>query len=97
MTHYTFADLKSEFRISSDGDDWGNAMHWWFAIAGEIHEHREWNVPDAWRYRPGLSAIPDATDYAAEACHNATDDALTEFGALIHRYARALKRAGKSY
>lgn len=94
---YTYDDLKGEFRLFSEGDTWDEVMHWWFAVAGEIYEHRDFCVPHEWHYRPGLWAIPDPEDYAADATRQADDESLQRFGALLNRYASLLKAAGKSY
>lgn len=95
----TYDDLKSEFRIASSGDAWGDVLHWWFAVAEEIHFNRpRLLVPRDWQFQPspmGMSSDPD--DYATGAVALATDDALQRFGALLNRVAGALKRAGKGY
>lgn len=96
----TLAELKAEFRLTSDGDDWGNVMHWWFTIAEEIYWHRgpSLEVPPSWRFRPSpLGETSDPDDYALSAVREADDSTLAAFGALIHRYAQRLKHIGRDY
>ena len=95
----TLRDLKFEFRLTADGDGWGNAMHWWFVIADEIHFEREaLSVPDDWHFRASpLGSSNEDDDYAVTAVREADDGTLMAFGALMHRYARLLKHLGKSY
>ena len=90
--------LKQEFNLTSDGDAWGNAMLWWFSIADEIHFNREFDVPSEWQFRPSpIGPSNDPDDYITTVVREASDAELQSFGALIHRYARALKHAGKDY
>ena len=94
----TFSDLKAEFRLVSDGDDWGTAMLFWFAIADEIHFNRDFPVPNEWEFRPSpLGPSNEEGDYIADTVREADDDSLARFGALIHRYARLLRHLGKDY
>ena len=91
--------LKADFRLMSDGDDWGNLKHWWFTIADEIYFNRPGlTVPASWRFRPSiLGETNDPDDYVTTAVREATDDNLMRFGLLLDRYARFLIRAGKDY
>ena len=91
----TFADLKSEFRLTCD-DLWGCALAWWFATAGEMND-RGLPIPSQWEYEPGpLGGInPDA--YETPFCAYASDAALVKFGGLMFRYAQLLMSNGKSY
>lgn len=93
------SQLKSEFRLTADGDDWGNCMHWWFTIADEIHFNRETiSVPSSWKYTPsplGLSNDPD--DIVTRAVAEAENDSLMKFGHLMNRYAHFLEHLGKDY
>ncbi len=89
-------DLMAELRLTSDGDDWGNMMGWWFAVAAEMYE-RGIGPPDEWRYRPSPLGAKDPDAYETEFCEQADDNALHLFGRALHRYAGMLKKAGKDY
>lgn len=89
------ANLKDEFRLTGSGDDWGNAMSWWFAVALEMHD-RGMDIPDEWQFRAGAGRS-DATEYEGECCQQAEETALEEFGAILTRYCRYLKFKGKDY
>lgn len=95
----TFAQMKDEYRLSCDGDAWGNAMAWWFTIADEIHFNRDClECPASWRFRPSpLGASNDDDDYIVGVVRDVDDVALIRFGRLIDRYARALRHAGQDY
>lgn len=92
----TYDNLKAEFRLTNDGDSWGNAMSWWFAVAGEMYE-RGLEVPPAWQYRPSPMGAIDPDQYEAPIVAEAADDNLCRFGAMLHRYAGMLRAAGKDY
>jgi hypothetical protein len=79
-------DLKNEFRLSNDGDFYGNVMAWWFAISAEITFNRQdISVPAEWNYNPGMASGPEDDDYTASIVREATDDALIEFGNKMAR------------
>lgn len=91
----SLSNLKDEFRLTGDGDDWGNAMSWWFAVALEMND-RGMTIPDDWKFRAGAGRS-DAETLEGEACQQAEETALEEFGALLDRYVRYLKFKGKDY
>jgi hypothetical protein len=91
-----FAGLKAEFNLMCDGDGFGTAMAFWFAIAAELYE-REGDAPASWSYRPSPMGAIDPDQYEAEICAMATTEALHRFGALMERYVRRCKHAGKDY
>jgi len=92
----TLQDLKSEFRLASDGDSWGSVMEWWFGVAGEMYE-RGLDIPDDWRYRPSPFGGVDPDSYVAPILAEADDNDLARFGAILNRYAGVLKAKGKDY
>lgn len=94
-----FSQLKSEFRLTSDGDDWGNTMIWWFSIADEIYFKRKTLcVPPSWKFKPSPAGfVNDLDDYVANCVSEADDQSLMRMGNLVHRYARFLKHLGKDY
>lgn len=91
----SFQNLKDEFRLTGNGDVWGNTMAWWFAVALEMND-RGLTIPDEWKFRAGAGRS-DADTLEGEACQQASEEALEEFGALLNRYADYLKFKGKSY
>ena len=95
----SLSQLKSDFRLTSDGDDWGNCLHWWFTIADEIHFNREnLCVPESWRFKPSPCGPSNEADrWETTAVREADDDSLMQFGHLVNRYARLLKHLGKDY
>ena len=95
---FTYANAKAEFRLTSDGDDWGNVLGWWFHVADEIYWNRDFPVPEEWEFRAspiGPQNEPD--EYETEVVRNMSDDDLAHFGAVLNRYARFLKHCGKDY
>ena len=94
-----YKDAMFEFRTMFDGGDaWGSTMGMWFAIADEIYHNREFDVPESWQFRPSLiGPTNEPDDYATVIVEDMTDDALQRLGAVIHRYAGVLQRAGVDY
>jgi hypothetical protein len=95
----TLQSLKSEFRLMSSGDEWGDVMQWWFTIADEIYFNRDHlSVPREWQFKPSpLGPCNDPDDYATHVVQEADDESLAAFGALMNRYARLLRHCGKDY
>lgn len=96
---YTYKDAMGEFRLMFDsGDAWGSAMNMWFAIADEVYFNRDMEVPTEWNFKPSpIGPANDPDDYATEIVTNMSDDALSRFGAVMHRYVGVLKHAGVDY
>ena len=94
-----YKDAMSEFRTMFDGGDaWDSTMNMWFAIAEEMYHNREFDVPESWQFRPSpFGNGNDPNDYATAIVEDMTDDALRHLGAVIHRYAGVLQRAGVDY
>ena len=90
--------LKAEFRLSNDGDSWGTAMQWRFAIAAVLYDRDE-DIPGDWHYRPSPMAGPQADPecYADQVCSEADSGALLEFGIILDRYDSMLRAAGQDY
>ncbi len=90
--------LKADFKLSCDGDTWGETMQWWFTIADEIYFNRDFPVPADWHFRPSpLGPSNEPGEWPVDIVEAAGDDELLAFGNLLNRYARLLKRAGKDY
>lgn len=92
----TCEDLKNEYKLTNDGDSWGNSMSWWFAIADELEGNRGLLCPEHWEYR--MSPMrPDNENYEASIVTDYPDDDLIEFGNVLERYTRLLKHLGEDY
>jgi hypothetical protein len=85
-------DLKFEYPLE---DDWGGAMAWWFAIAGELHV-RGAPIPEEWQYRPGIQPV-DPDDRRAPVVAAATTETLMRFTEDVEDDVKRLKREGKGY
>lgn len=95
---YTLKDLKHEFRLTSDGDKWGNAMHWLFCLADEMHFRRDaMNVPAEWQFKPSPFGPDDEDEYVNESLSRTPTHTLEAFGALIYRYCDKCRAAGLDY
>ena len=94
---YSYKDAKFEFKLTSDGDKWGNGMIWLFNIADEIHFNRDTCVPDEWQFRPSPLGPSSDDDYQAEIVQNMPDDDLLRFGNVIHRYLDRVRFLGEDY
>lgn len=99
------AAVRFEVRLTSDeGDVYGWAMGWWFAIADVLYVYGE-NIPAEWKYSPGVSArtgdVPDS--YEAQllsdllaGCDITADD-MRYWGMVLLRYVDVCSLAGRSY
>ena len=91
-------NLLKEFRLCNDGNPWGTTMHWWFAIAEELHFSRGGHVPEHWRFKPSiLGPANEHYDYAADTARDTKTDALIAAGNLLERYAQLLTHYEKDY
>ena len=91
----TYADAKAEFRMTADGDDWGNALNWHFHVADEIYHNRAMAVPAGWQFRPSpLGPANDSEGYETSIVQDMSDGDLERFGAVLLRYARFLRHCG---
>lgn len=98
MPKYSYADIKSEYKMMHDkGDPWGSVMQAWFSCAAELWQ-RGLVVPVAWGYSPGLAAVPtDPEDFMYDLFRGADNQSIVKFGNVLAKYAGLLKRAGKDY
>ena len=95
MTEYD--DIKAEFRLSNDGDGFGNCMGWMFPIAIEL-DLRGAGVPEAWQYRAGAMGSHHEPDcYVAECLQNYSDETIQQFGNVLSRYQSKLHAADMAY
>jgi hypothetical protein len=98
MNRMTYLELKYDLMVGWDSyDPWGSAMSLFFDVAGEMYR-RDMEIPDAWRYRPGLDADhADNTYQAAILAECAEDESLDRLGRVLHRLTESLDRQGRSY
>lgn len=92
----TYDDLKHEYRLMHDGDEWGNCLSWWFAVAGEMYE-RGLDIPPEWQYRPSPFGGREEGLYETDVCLEASDEALELFGRVLCRLGERLKACGRDY
>ena len=96
-----YSDLKFEYRLYHDGDNYGHAIEWLFAVAAELYWRDPSLVPVEWQYEPGACVVGDPLDhdgsYAAIISREAETYALEQFGELLSRYVAILKATGRSY
>lgn len=93
--HLTCKDLIHEFRLTNDGDSWGTAMAWLWAVSAELTE-RGGDV--AWNYSTGAGGnVREFDRYEAMVCLEATTEALERFGKMLDRLTTLLDKAGMSY
>lgn len=91
-------DLKTEFRLTNDGDDWGHVMSWLFVVAEEIHFERDFPVPEKWKFRPSVfGKTTGDEDYCLGIVFQADDESLLAFGNILNRAANCLRAHGRDY
>jgi len=94
---YTYKRLKDEYRMSCDGDGFGDCMAWAFPIAIELAIRGD-GPPESWGYKAGAGGShhePD--DYAAMVIADYPSDVLEQFGNVLSRYQAKCHAAGISY
>jgi hypothetical protein len=95
----TLADLKSEYRLVSSGDPWGDCMSAWFDCAEFLHATGA-DIPAHWEFRPSpvLRTVDDLEDGYWRGVFEQTDEPIiVEFGNLLCRLAGILRACGKDY
>lgn len=85
-----------------DGDPWGSAVAWHFAIADVIAEIDREQVPSAWEFRQSpFGADTEAYEYEAiietMANDGATLEDLVHAGNVLARYTHLLSINGYDY
>ena len=95
------AEIKDVWAMSHDGDDWGQCMGIWFAIANCLHRHNG-PIPRHWQFRAGATeeAAEDWPDTMLEDllhCEAITFFDLVQAGNVFARYASILQAQGKAY
>tara|TARA_R100000655_G_C2948020_1_gene186839 strand:- start:43 stop:327 length:285 start_codon:yes stop_codon:yes gene_type:complete len=91
-------DLKNEFKLTNDGDNWGNVMEWLFAISDYLTFETDECVPDAWQFKPSPFGA-DKESYVFQALKSMAlpSDEVLQFGEVLFRVKEILERKGQSY
>lgn len=88
-------DLKHEFKMSCDGDAWGNCMDYAFALCDVLID-MGYQPPDYWKFKQGVGGTDsEAFGYEVLAMYNI--DELLYFSKILYHYKNYLERKGKSY
>lgn len=96
--------LVQVFEQSADGDEWGNVMSWFFAVAHVLHHLDE--IPEEWNYIHAPYCDEDMRDprefNESELAYLMAEELVTvedliEFGHWLDREDERLKAAGKAY
>lgn len=80
-----------------DGDEWGWAMSWLFAICDAMTFDRDMEVPAEWDFRPSPLGKSTDDEWKDEILVGLSDNQLAYVGNVLHRYTEHLRKAGKDY
>ena len=94
--------LKEEFKLTNDGDHWGNVMAWLFAIGDYITFETDECIPDTWQFKPSPCGANEDCDVFQSLRHFAyekqvTNEEILHFGNLLMRVRDILESKGESY
>ena len=91
-------DLKNEFKLTNDGDNWGHVMQQLFAIADYLTYETDECVPDEWQFKPSPFGADDESHVfqALKEMELPSDDVL-QFGKVLIRVRDILESKGESY
>lgn len=90
--------LKNHFRLTNNGDSWGNVMQWLFAIGDYITFRTDSRVPDSWEFRPSpLGANEECYIFQFLAEENLDTDSVLQFGNALMRVHDILVNQGRDY
>ena len=91
-------DLKNEFKLTDDGDNWGNVMQWLFAIADYLTFETYECVPDEWQFKPSpFGADEERYEFQALKEMELPSDEVLQFGKVLFRVRDILESKGESY
>jgi len=91
-------DLKNEFKLTNDGDNWGNVMQWLFAIADYLTFETDECVPDEWQFKPSpFGAAEECYVFQALKEMELPSDDVLQFGKVLIRVRDILESKGESY
>ena len=94
--------LKNEFKLTNDGDNWGNVMAWLFAIGDYITFETDESVPDEWQFKPSPMGANEDCFVFQSLRHFASEGEIMsadvlKFGNVLNRVRDILERKGESY
>ena len=91
-------DLKNEFKLTNDGDNWGHVMQWLFAIADYLTFETDECVPDEWQFSPSPFGA-DEESYVFQALKEMAlpGNEVLQFGKVLIRVRNILESKGESY
>ena len=90
--------LKHEYKLTSDGDAWGNCMQWLFAIGDHLTFNTDTPVPDAWEFRPSpLGPDEDSFVYQFLQEDHVPAGEVLSFGHALIRLRDILQAQGRDY
>lgn len=90
---YGLQQLVQDF----DGDEWGWAMSWWFAICDEMTFNRDLATPCEWQFHPSPMGKRNDDEWKDEILAQMSNGQLAYLGKLLHRYTTRLRKLGKDY
>lgn len=105
LTTPGYKELRFTYSLSSDGDAWGDALTFHFAVAEALTHAGDGEVPAEWGFRDSPQHAsplpaddwPDAELMELTEAGTVTSDDLRAFGHVLHRYLRILRDAGRDY
>ena len=94
--------LKNEYKLTNDGDAWGNCMQWLFAICDYLTFDTDECIPDEWKFRASLMGANEDCFCYQSLRHFASEQEITDsdvlkFGKVLIRLRDILERKGLSY
>lgn len=94
--------LKEVYNMYHDGDQWGNAMGFFFAVADYLCFDTDIPVPDSWGFRPSPLG-PDDESYQYREIETLieageiTDQDVLRFGRILNRLTDIYRAKGIDY
>jgi len=90
--------LKNEYKLTNDGDAWGNCMQWLFAICDYLTFETDECIPDEWQFKASPLGADDES-YVFQSLKELSLPAreILEFGKVLIRLRDILEHKGLSY
>lgn len=90
--------LKDEYKLTNDGDPWGNCMQWLFAVCDYLTFETDECVPNEWHFRASPCGS-DEKSYVFQSLKELSlpDQEILEFGKVLIRLRDILEKKGLSY
>lgn len=89
--------LIQEMCSDNDGDSWGWAMSWWFAVSDHLHFLSDVPVPAEWEFRPSPLGMSTEDLWQLDILSEYSPEEWLAAGRILHRYTALLRRHGKDY